>query len=128
MNNAPSLTKCSYCGRSMSSEFNKCPHCGKVVPRIVSCHICHKELRNIDAVNRYGGTPNDTVREHLHWDCLEQASTCFCSVCNRKITLEEILAPSPHRCPECGHISSITSCNSCYGYLLSKDAVNTNPI
>ena len=128
MTNVPLLTKCSYCGRNMSSELDKCPHCGKMVPQIVRCRICKQEIGDRYSIDWHGISFIETSSGFFHLNCLEAASKCFCSVCNRKITFEEIckakLASSPQKCPECGHISSIISCESCGGYLLSEDAVN----
>lgn len=130
MNNTPLLTQCSYCGRNMSSELNKCPHCAKMVPRMVRCRVCNKDLKNTDAVDEYGVSSTENSYEYFHLDCLESASKCYCPVCNHKITfkeLSEVTLGYNVTCPECGHYNEITRCSTCGGYLLSKEAVNSTP-
>jgi DNA-directed RNA polymerase subunit RPC12/RpoP len=129
MSDSPTLTKCSYCGRNMSSEFHRCPHCGKMVPRLVRCRVCEKDLKSTDSVNSYAASPDDSSKGFFHLGCLQSASECSCSVCNRTITLDELTQGSSTgsgvNCPNCGHYSFITSCTRCDGYLLTRDAVDT---
>lgn len=126
MNSVPVLTSCSYCGCNMSSELNKCPHCGKMVPQIVRCRVCEQELGDRYSIDLHNESFFETSSGFFHLNCLEAASKCFCSVCNRKITVEELSKTTSHqgtRCPECGHLSFVTPCSTCGGYMPSGDGI-----
>jgi hypothetical protein len=127
MKDKPSLARCSYCERNMSSALDNCPHCGKLVPRMFSCGVCGRDVRSIDAVNEYGVEINRPACIHTyHSSCYKIISAeCTCPVCKYTFTAEERRQRKSRdsNCPECGHRIYFTSCHKCWGELISESCV-----
>jgi hypothetical protein len=130
------LIECFECGRKISSELRKCPHCGKN-SRGRLCKLCNKVTKDIDFIIFV------SIGVHLH--CLEQLkneifshySDQHCSLCGQTLykagsyvswklsETHESFAKECDRtpdawakdysltCPECGHKNSYLPCYFC---------------
>lgn len=123
MSEAAKLSECFFCKRSMSVEFDRCPHCRELLPRIVRCGRCKQELSSLEAVNRYGEKEHDPYKGSYHAACYPELSKAVCSICQCEFTADQRKQSDERgvwegtKCSNCGHSEMLSYCYKCGGPL-----------
>jgi RNA polymerase subunit RPABC4/transcription elongation factor Spt4 len=108
----PTLTKCIECGRTVSSDAERCPHCHKF-PRICYCAICGGTMKPEDDPR-----PRPAVELPLaHPSCLESVGSqkFHCPVCKGQMSIRDVGSwQGLHRCEFCDHPFAVEFvCHQC---------------
>lgn len=103
------LVSCLECGKNVSSEAPKCPHCKSNYPIGVKCVVCCQNLKRSQALKlqkEYGGAENRISVKFFHPSCHRQVNQIklgkgrtSCPVCRRSIEFETASSVS---CQHCG--------------------------
>lgn len=103
------LVNCLECGKNVSSEAPRCPHCTTRYPLGVKCIVCCKFLQRSKALKiskEYGGAENRVSVKFFHHSCHQQVNQIrlgrgrtSCPVCKQSIEFETASSVS---CRNCG--------------------------
>lgn len=103
------LVNCLECGKNVSSEAPRCPHCTTRYPIGVKCIVCCKYLKRSEALKiakEYGGAENRVSVKFFHRSCHQQVNQIrlgrgrtSCPVCKHSIEFETASSVS---CRNCG--------------------------
>jgi hypothetical protein len=103
------LVSCFECGKTVSSEAPRCPHCGSNYPIGVKCIVCCQNLKRSQAKKdkkEYGGAENRVEIKFFHENCYQQVNQIHmgrgrtsCPVCRVGIEFE---TASSVNCQNCG--------------------------
>ena len=103
------LVSCFECGKTVSSEAPRCPHCRSNYPIGVKCIVCCQNLKRSQAKKdkkEYGGAENRVVVKFFHENCYQQVSQIrtgrgrtSCPVCRHSLEFETASSVS---CQNCG--------------------------
>ncbi len=96
---------CLYCGYSVSSGANTCPHCRRNKPSGVVCKICDTRLKPQDAFSfHYRHAERESEPSYFHKSCIEShfsgASAFKCKTCSASLTGVRVIESPCHSCGE----------------------------
>ncbi len=103
------LVSCFECGKTVSSQAPRCPHCDTNYPIGVKCTVCCQLLKRSEALKikkEYGGAENRVSVKFFHQSCHRQVNQIrlgkgrtSCPVCKVGIEFETASSVS---CQNCG--------------------------
>jgi hypothetical protein len=103
------LVSCFECGKTVSSQAPRCPHCRTNYPIGVKCTVCCQNLKRSEALKttkEYGGAENRVSVKFFHQSCHRQVNQIrlgrgrtICPVCRVAIEFETASSVS---CQNCG--------------------------
>lgn len=103
------LVNCLECGKTVSSEAPRCPHCRTNYPIGVKCIVCCQNLKRSESLKitkEYGGAENRVLVQFFHQSCHRKVNQIrigkgrtSCPVCKHSIEFETASSVS---CQNCG--------------------------